>query len=86
MHLCRQLYEYAEEHGWFQPGHGDLKASLELYSKCQDGRFRREDHTGYKMPAYCTPLEVPYPHAMQAVSIQYPLEQELACCTMAVTC
>lgn len=57
MDYFMQLYEYAEEHGWFQPGHGDLKASLELYSKCQDGRFRREDHTGYKMPAYCTPLE-----------------------------
>lgn len=58
--LCvyRHLYEYAHSHSWFRPGHGDLHASLELYSKCQDGRFRREDHTGYKMPAYCTPLEV----------------------------
>ncbi|KAL3147107.1 hypothetical protein ABBQ38_015063 [Trebouxia sp. C0009 RCD-2024] len=53
----RQLYQYAHERQWFQPGHGDLYACLELYSKCQDGRFRREDHTGYKLPFFCTPLE-----------------------------
>ena len=54
----RQLYQYAHDRQWFQPGHGDLYACLELYSKCQDGRFRREDHTGYKLPIFCTPLEV----------------------------
>ncbi len=57
--ICyRQLFQYAHDKQWFQPGHGDLYACLELYSKCQDGRFRREDHTGYKMPIFCTPLEV----------------------------
>ena len=55
---CRELHQYAHDRKWFRPGHGDLFACLELYSKCQDGRFRREDHTGYKMPFFCTPLEV----------------------------
>ncbi|KAL0043308.1 hypothetical protein WJX79_001115 [Trebouxia sp. C0005] len=53
----QELYQYAHDRHWFRPGHGDLKACLEKYSKCQDGRFRREDHTGYKLPYFCTPLE-----------------------------
>ncbi|DBA73503.1 TPA: hypothetical protein ACH3X1_011529 [Trebouxia sp. C0004] len=53
----QELYQYAHDRHWFRPGHGDLKACLEKYSKCQDGRFRREDHTGYKLPYFCTPLQ-----------------------------
>ncbi|KAL0045856.1 hypothetical protein WJX82_006850 [Trebouxia sp. C0006] len=53
----QELYQYAHDRCWFRPGHGDLNACLEKYSKCQDGRFRREDHTGYKLPYFCTPLE-----------------------------
>ena len=70
---CRELYQYAHDRGWFMPGHGDLNACLELYSKCQDGRFRREDHTGYKMPVFCTPLEVAPP----ALPVGIPLSQSI---------
>jgi hypothetical protein len=41
---------YAAGHGWSRPGQGDLRARVEEYVLCRDGRWHRRDHLGYTHP------------------------------------
>lgn len=44
------LMAYAREHGWSRPGQGDLRARVEEFVLCRDGRWHRRDHLGYTHP------------------------------------
>jgi hypothetical protein len=44
------LAAYARGHGWSRPGQGDLRARVEEFVLCRDGRWHRRDHLGYTHP------------------------------------
>jgi hypothetical protein len=44
------LAAYARDHGWARPGQGDLRARVEEFVLCRDGRWHRRDHLGYTHP------------------------------------
>ncbi|MEW5311127.1 MAG: hypothetical protein WDW38_002867 [Sanguina aurantia] len=49
--LYHDLLRYSAERSLTVAGHGDFNLRLEEYVKCDDGRYHREDHLGYLLPA-----------------------------------
>ena len=56
--VCRELAAYVEAKNFWQPGHGDLQACLEMYTLCADGSYHRIDSYGVKFPTVVVPLQV----------------------------
>lgn len=72
------LLRHVEAKGFFYPGQGDWDTLIEEYALGFDGRWRRQDCYGHKMPQYVQPLELaqqppaPPPPAAAAAASEAP--------------
>ena len=57
--LVQELIAYVERNHWWAPGHGDLHAYLEAYTKGYDNRWHRIDSYDRQHPTVALPLKVP---------------------------
>jgi len=60
------LLQYVESKGYFTAGHGDMQATLEMFTLCSDGKYHRLDRFGHKLPTTMVPLRLRAPSPSQS--------------------